>query len=437
MNFIFGIIQLIIILSVCVHEYKKTSPAVFMWVVLALLFSVPHFIGSISRHSFYPEIVLIKTSLFVIFFSLFYLATRIILDSKEKNVNVLFNNINIAYHKKRNYVHQPLFYVCLLSLIMVFIVFIVFVYINLGGIAFISWSDYRDISVTNKSMWFDILNQGIGILFLAFSGLIVYCLLTRDTKYIILCSVILLFPLIVTRARARLLYLICPFSIYLFFWYKKGKFHISKLFFLFFMLISFYYIIETVRAVRHYGSWDAFITKVNYDDLFGRVNSRILSDQGETRLREVFYFFMYKNNNFPNFNKFHTYNRMALVFIPTKLSMGIKAPDFAMSMWSAYYNDFSNKIGSMHPTLFGDCYANGNWFGVFLGVFWAFITQLVDRIIENKKILFRCLFASVFSYMFILIGRGAVYNAYVSALYAAITLYILLFVDYLFFKSKK
>ena len=81
-----------------------------------------------------------------------------------------------------------------------------------------------------------------------------------------------------------------------------------------------------------------------------------------------------KNNNFPNFNQGHTYLRVLLFFIPESFSMGIKPPDFAVSMGSAYINNFSNTIYSMHPTFYGDLFANFSYFrSVFCSSYRSYI----------------------------------------------------------------
>ena len=49
-----------------------------------------------------------------------------------------------------------------------------------------------------------------------------------------------------------------------------------------------------------------------------------------------------------------------------------------------------NTSYSMHPTLYGDCFANLWWFGIILGHFWALLVLLGTA--------------------YVIVGRGSVYN---------------------------
>ena len=154
----------------------------------------------------------------------------------------------------------------------------------------------------------------------------------------------------------------------------------------------------------------------------------LLNNDGELGLRNVFLYFIYKDNNFLNFNKGHTYLRLIFMFIPTKYSFGLKPPDFAITMGSAWLGDFSNTRFSTHPTLYGDVFANFYWFGIILAIFWAIFALIIDRIIINNCLLKQLNYISIFGSMYVIIGRGSVYNGIFIGVLSAIIFNIIYFV---------
>lgn len=101
---------------------------------------------------------------------------------------------------------------------------------------------------------------------------------------------------------------------------------------------------------------------------------------------------------------------MLFVYIPTRWSLGLKPDDFAISMGHAYGMAAG---GSTHPTLFGDCYANLDIFGIFLGAFWAIYVTIADRIIISRKHSLSAILIYVLNaVVYVIIGRGSVYNGF-------------------------
>ena len=99
------------------------------------------------------------------------------------------------------------------------------------------------------------------------------------------------------------------------------------------------------------------------------------------------------------------------MLIPSSLAGGLKPADFAISMWSAYNNDFTNTTGTTHPTLYGDCFGNLWWFGILLAIFWAVFIYGVDKVICRKDPLSTICLTVIWCSSFVMIGRGAVYNS--------------------------
>lgn len=120
---------------------------------------------------------------------------------------------------------------------------------------------------------------------------------------------------------------------------------------------------------------------------------------------------------------------MLLVLLPTKLSFGLKSSDFAITMYSAYFNDYNNVVGSMHPTLFGDCYANFGYCGVFLGVFWAILVKVIDKVCKRKDDFYSIILCIIWGYSYVIMGRGAVYNGFTTGVHLTIFLSLIYLVQ--------
>ena len=82
--------------------------------------------------------------------------------------------------------------------------------------------------------------------------------------------------------------------------------------------------------------------------------------------------------------------------------------------------------GSMHPTLFGDAYANFGIWGIFAGAFWAGYVTLADKIMEFLRNDICVFFAyTICAYAYVVEGRGAIYNGNVMMAYGLVVLMVL------------
>jgi len=210
---------------------------------------------------------------------------------------------------------------------------------------------------------------------------------------------------------------------------KYRKLNLRKILLYGFLGFVVIYIVYALRLFRHYGDLENFIKNFDLITFNNRLFEMLLNDDGELGLRNIFLYFIYKNNNFINFNQGHTYLRLLFMFIPTKYSFGLKSPDFAISMGSAWSGDFSNTTFSTHPTLYGDCFANLYWFGIFLAVFWALFATIIDKIIyEDGSLVKQLNYISIFGSMYVIIGRGSVYNGIYMGVSSAIILNFIYFI---------
>lgn len=402
MGILLGCTQFLLIAIICVQEVKRKSPAVFLWSTLMIMFGVMHLLTVFTDNSQYTRSALDETSLFVILFCVFYMTTRsIICLSQNKDYpllsNIIKDNDTITAH---NYVSYLIVLFALVSFMMCYKL-ISFS----GGILNSSWGSGRDYTA---SLSYANSNQIFNILYFSLSGLPLVLWLKKDRKASIFCVLVILIVTVLTRNRI----LILPLLVFILalFVSKIAHLRLKHLIFAAIAGISVIYIVYGLRVFRHYGTIETFLREFNFSDFIEKINLYIATDNGELGLRNDFYYFVQHDNEFHGFGEMASYIRMLLVYVPTRFAFGLKPDDFAITMGSATGMAAG---GSTHPTLFGDCYANAGFIGIFLGFFWAVYCSIADKIVikcknHTTKILVYCLF----SVTFIIMGRGSVYNSF-------------------------
>ena len=75
-NVILGIMQLISIIGISIYEFRKKSLSVFLWATLLIMFGFPHTVSIITQTANYSDDVIIKASIFVILFNIFYISLK-------------------------------------------------------------------------------------------------------------------------------------------------------------------------------------------------------------------------------------------------------------------------------------------------------------------------------------------------------------------------
>ena len=197
------------------------------------------------------------------------------------------------------------------------------------------------------------------------------------------------------------------------------------------------YLVYAVLIFRHAGTIDTFISSFSFSDFNKKVLSAILTGEGELGLRNIFYYFIDFNNQFTGFGVGATYLRVLLFWLPGSLSLGIKPDDFALTIASAYMGNPSNTAYSVHPTFFGDAYANFGFMGFLVGILWGAIFNVLDTYVGKKSDHLRPYLISTLAFSFVIIGRGSVYNG---AVIAVISFSLLIFSNWLldrFFQNNK
>ena len=99
-----------------------------------------------------------------------------------------------------------------------------------------------------------------------------------------------------------------------------------------------------------------------------------------------------------------------MVYIPSRFSFGLKPQSFDLYMGQAIGMAAG---GSMHPTLFGDCFGNFYWFGIWAGGLWAGFANFIDKLISKQRYsFFKIMIFFLSSYSYVVMGRGSVYNGF-------------------------
>lgn len=367
------------------------------------MFGVMHLISVISGNYKYKIETMTEASLFVIIFCIVYLFTRVLLAQNNR----YDTNYSMSYEVLCEDLTENESRITFFTIILIILTVLNFRHMSSisGGLLNSSWTSWREYTTTRDYVSIDTLET---IMFNVLGGLACYCMLSKKWVKMTVCILCIFASVLVTRNRV----LVIPafVSVITYIITKIKRIRIKTIFLGIFAGILVIYIVYGIRIFRHYGSIQQFVNNFTFSDFIGRINNYLLTDNGELGLREYFYYFIDRNNNFEGFGYGAGYLRMLLVYIPTRFSLGLKPDDFAQTMGAAVGKAAG---GSMHPTLFGDCFANLGWFGVLLGIFWAVYAFCQDSIITRfKKPFYRVLAFCLISSMFVIIGRGAVYNAF-------------------------
>lgn len=413
---ILGIIQLLTILAIILQEYNRRSTSIFLWAMLFAIYSIPHFLTCLSAENEYSREILIESSLYTILFSATYMICRLFIKKrKEKPFDV-----SLEKSERKNHENITLEKILVILLIGSIIIRLALLASGSGGIMNTSWGSMRRVAQSETGLF--TYSNIFTVLYFVGSTSLLLTMIEGKKKKALLLIILMLIEVIISRNRIEILPIMC--SLMSIFVIKHKKIGIKVATVAVIALIVTIYSVYGLRVFRHYGTLSDFSTNFTFSDFNERINLYIRTDNGELGLKNHFYYFIQNNNNFENFNKGHTYIRMLLFLIPTSLSDDLKPPDFAISMGHAV--DPTIKGYSVHPTLFGDCYANFGFWGFFgMGLFWGLFVSFFDMIIRKcKSNYLRLCFISIMAISYIIIGRGSVYNGFVWQAYSLIMIYI-------------
>lgn len=397
-------------------EYTNKSISILLWGVLFLIVTVPH--SLLYNTGIVSNTTLDQAGAFVIFFNLTYFISKIIL---EKRVRLGFKkkliNDSLLFQEDRDYIN--------LIVLMYLVACVIIIYgIFMSGLSILNftWAEgqIRDISFFDRLASFILISV---------SGIACVTFLRKEKGKFVIVAIAYTLYIFITRSRYNIMPFILPF-IYVFLYSGKVKNVIRAMFLGFIVLFLVFFL----QQVRYAGTLADLLNNYSIAEIIGNTVNFMKDGRGEFGLSQVFYFFVENNNNFNNFEEGKTYLRLSLLPFPSSI-FEFKPSDFATDMWEAWHG-MKTTIGTMHPTLYGDVYANFGFWGFIMGLFYAVFTKINDVIIttantESKKVLYM----GIIGTMYVLLARGAVYNSIANAFWSIILLNIIQY--FLLLRKKK
>lgn len=406
-------IQLILIVAIAYLEYRRKSVSIFLWAMLLGLFGLMHFITVVSNSAEYPLWVYDSASLFVIGFCIIYLIIRAVCPIYA----IKFPKWTEISEKSFT-IREKKFIKITVLILFITVVYRIHQMVNgVGGLLETSWSSGREVGMDSK--YFN-GGQIIVCLYNYACSAILLSILCKKRNQAVFCTLLIISCVIITRNRVVVLPIMI--SVIAYYLYNGTKMSLNKMFTLGMIGAISVLAIYALQIFRYYGNFIQFANLFELNDFSNHILQNMSEGKGDVGLRKAFYHFIYHNNQFENFGQGHTYIRILLIFIPTSWSLGLKPPDFAISMGTAMGTGIEGF--SMHPTLFGDCYANFGYWGIFAGAFWALFAQIFDYLIYHQKIIIKICLIVLCGNAYIIIGRGAVYNACIWLVWGTILMFM-------------
>lgn len=415
MDIVLGLLQLLSICFIILIEHRKRSVSLFLWGMLFLMFGLPHFVAVLLRMYDYPVRIMNDASLFVILFNTIYLVCRTPFPIRAREVRRVEATASCSHERN---LARALF----LSLLTSLALMVLFSIIAFGGIGNASYGRFYTHPHSPYEFGLGLMTIAANYLLFGSGGIILQFLQARQRGYALVACISVGFFAVLTGNRITIL----PLLVSIIWWYvSTHRTGLAKqVVILGIAAFVAVYVVYGLRTLRSYALHQV-LEVLRFNVFNERILRSLMTGDGELGLREVFYYFLYRNNEFPGFGEGRTYIRLLLIALPTGLSGGLKPPDFAITMGSAKIGDFSNTTYSTHPTLYGDCYANLSWYGVLLAVFWALFVTLIDRVLSKHSAVMRNAQSVLFGCMYAIIGRGSVYNGCMYGLVCGIWLTVM------------
>ena len=372
-----------------IYEWRKKSLGMVLWAMLFVVFTVPNTAHAYSGD--YSDITIANATMLAVLFMALYMFTRFFYFAK---FNAEKLEMEVSDFEETP---EALFR-------MIFCVYLICFVIVAGGFY------GRGYSLFN-STWTQTLNMAqtpieimAGKVMVAFSGIGFACLCKKKRLCFLIAFIIYLFCALYSKSRYNLLGFITPFIIY--FLFNKNNKKVAVGVSAGIVLVFAVFVFQQIRWLGDI----SLLPKVGIGEIFKRSIDYMRKGGGELGLIKAYYYFVEHNNNFPKFGMGLGYMRLALLFVPAAIAK-FKPRDFAIDMYKEWMH-VDNPRGTMHPTLFGDVFANFGFMCFLLGIVYGILVSFVDEFIKaTKDPTMRCMKASMVCTLFILIGRGATYNA--------------------------
>lgn len=376
-------------LYVLFYEWRKKSLGTVLWAMLFVVFTLPHsvhlYIGDYNKN------VLDTATVYAIIFIFLYSIIRFIYFYYAESPVIEFNFRDC--YKTPEKLFNMVFAVYLVCFLITAITFYGKGFTLLGS----SWSD----TLYMKQTMLEVIT---GQIVVAFSGLGFVCLSKNKKLHFVICLGIYIFCLLWSKSRYNLLGFITPFIIFFIFNKDKRKVVLGITSGVFLVLLVF--VFQQIRWLQDV----TLVSSVGAGEILRRSFEYMKEGGGEFGLLKAFYYFIEKNNNFVNFGEGLGYIRLLLLLIPSAI-LKSKPRDFAIDMYKEWTH-VDNPRGTMHPTLYGDTFANFGFAGCFMGLLYGlFIIFIDENIKRTQDPMIRVMKISMGCTMFVLLGRGAMYNA--------------------------
>lgn len=407
----YGVLSVTLIVVVMLYELKRKSISIFLWVSILMFFCFGH-ISFMLFEGYNPKVI-DKASWFVTLFCLVYLLSRIALNRVSNNEIILVeDNTGEEVCSNDNRFAE----ICFYSLLICTLIYCISLYGYTGALFDISKSQVYSFRYSNK--WVLITNYGWSIGVPTF----LWYLLHGNKLRTIISAVSILSMSFFSGTRTQLVVLFVMIALYYLYHERRIKLR-SYIMLICFALIGIYFMLA-LRAFRYDYSF-ADLSTISIEDI-NRVIMRLDSQKsGDLYLCNFFYGIIDIDNNFDGLGYGAGWIRLLLLPFPSALCLGLKPKDICLTLGLLFGG--GNTINySVTPTLFGDCYANLGMVGIFLGIPWAIIIYILEKLCARKTCCLRVFFSVTVAWALINIGRGDVYNALAGIYYSIILYWIIM-----------
>lgn len=402
-------IQLVLIAYIIFYELKKKSPSFFLWASLFVFFGIMHWLTLLLGNSKYTYETLDKCSIFVIIFCILYLITRefICSISRSQGTIKIINESNI-----RDIRIQNISIKLIIGTVGIYVLVILF---TAGGFSSINHS----VNYTVMSQH-TIINLLCAYIYIAISSVLLSLIVEKRKKDTIIVVICMVLYTMFSTSRINIIGVFV--AIIGFVVLKNNRINFKQLLSVAVLGVLTIYATYLIRTFRYYYSFSD-IGNISITELNRLLTLFLINDDGDLGLRNVFYFLVSKNNQFPDLTTGQGYLRLLLFAIPSRFLNGLKPEDICITLGRIWMPSFKATNGvnyTVTPTLFGDAYANFGMWGFLLGIFWAVIVCAGDHFVHKRKNTIRYMYYMCEAVLYVIIGRGSVYNSFMHFFFAII-----------------
>lgn len=405
------VIFLIVFVCGATLEYRNKSPFLLFYAGLFILAIYPSFINSVpSIEKNYQDIIYVQANIFSSLYLLSFILSRLVFIKIFK-IEYIWTEF-FENKSEKNYSDLNILYIMILPLCFIFFVI---------GLKLFSLSAFMSLN------WWDLVRANnkfvLSATYLSYAscGILIAAQYSKDlflkkVAYII-TFLFIIFSVFVLKTRSYVLMFIVP--IFLYYMYStKGIKRIKPVI----VALTTAFVFILARAVRHSTDLNEFLTQNFIESFFDA------SEGAETTFIDAFYYFIHFRNDFTGFEENITLKRILLFWYPY-----FKPIEFSYLMHSAYFGSSTSENLSMHPTVFGDAYANAWWFGAFVySIFLAVYISILEstvRFFGDSKRHIKVIVFSIVSITSLIFARGAIYNAF---MYSLLPIFLLISIVFIF-----